>query len=97
MRVVWTEQEGLESGGGHGVDFFAVGRRREGPFAVLRGFEWYHGRPETVGILIEPESDAWDGEFLAEARKAIEAYVTGPGMLNAHKNPSPQVWAGING
>lgn len=98
MLIAWVESANLEAGAGHGVDFFA-GEEPTGDdlVAVLRGFEWLHGSPESVEIAIRPPDDEYDGAFLANARASIEHWVNHPEMLRAHARPSPELLAVVNG
>lgn len=76
VRIVWTQDNDLIPLGGHGVDFFAGSLVQSAQLiAVVRGFEWLHGKPETVEVRISPASDAIDAALLREARAVIERYL----------------------
>jgi len=94
VHIIWTQDSDLIPLGGHGVDFFAGLVQPAQLIAVVRGFEWLHGKPETVEVRISPASDAIDAVLLREARAVIERYLqrgeavdgqVGPG-LHAHIN-----------
>lgn len=76
MRVIWVEEEGLQPAAGHGADFATDERpTSENTIAVVRGFEWLHGSPETIEVLIRPPDDRYPATFLADARQVIEEYL----------------------
>jgi hypothetical protein len=76
VGIVWIEDDGLIPLGGHGVDFFAGSAAQSARLiAVVRGFEWLHGKPETVEVRIRPASHAFDALILLEARAGIERYL----------------------
>jgi hypothetical protein len=86
----------LKAGGGHGVDFFLGQHPRTGQLvAVLRGFEWLRGNPETVVIRIRPVGTDFDATRHSEACVAIEEFVRAKrpedGQLSAG------VYAHVNG
>jgi len=96
MEIVWVESDALRRCEGHGVNFFALREsRRDELVAALEGFDWLHGRPETVRIGICAPTADLDRRFLDDARVSIERFVREPGDLNSHVSDS--IWAGING
>lgn len=96
MEFAWIESDELRAGADHGVDFFRRrGDERSELIAVLRGFDWYHRRPDVVEIAIRRPDAAVSERFLRGARTSIERYVKDPKGLTSHVSRS--IWAGING
>ena len=78
MRIIWTEQSGLEPAGGHGADFSTSDRPTpENTIAVVRGFAWHDGAAETVEVFIRPPDEVYSAAFLDNAKQVIEEYLTG--------------------
>jgi hypothetical protein len=99
LTVLWVDSDDLEPGAGHGVDFFAGEPSSSDAvlIAVLRGFDWLHGDPDTVEIAIRRPDVHFDVSFLSEARASIEQYVANPSILRSGSQPSKNLWAHING
>jgi hypothetical protein len=96
VRIVWIEDDGLIPLGGHGVDFFAGSHAQSARLiAVVRGFEWLRGRPETVEVRIRPASHAFDASILTEARAGIARYLRRGEPVDGQLGPSLHVH--ING
>ena len=84
MRFIWIEDADIRPGAGHGVDFFTdPSNSWESFFALVSGFEWLHGRPETVGVRILPAGGSYDEAFLSDARVQIERFLDGKGNWQA--------------
>ncbi|MFU8860047.1 MAG: hypothetical protein ACNA8K_06465 [Cyclonatronaceae bacterium] len=62
-------------------------------FALVSGFEWYHGRPDTVEVRILPAGGSIDEAFLSEARIQIERFIESKGK----DQPLPDIYAHFNG
>ena len=76
MRVIWIEWEGLEPVGGHGVNFASdVRPAPDNVLAIVWGFEWLNGSPETVEVFIRPPDDRYPASFLAEVRHVVEEFL----------------------
>jgi len=97
VRIAWVESACLQAGAGHGVDFFAgEAPSVDGLVAVLRGFEWLRGNPDTVDIEIRPPSADFDADSLSDMKTSIEHYVTHPGLFRLDAQLSPTLWARAN-
>jgi hypothetical protein len=82
--------------GGHGVDFFAGSPAQSAQLnAVVRRFEWLHGKPETVEMRIRPASYAFYALILPEARAGIERYLRRGEVVDGHL--AQAVHAHLNG
>jgi hypothetical protein len=95
MRVIWKETEEWPPCCGHGVEFHSPNIKvNDLLFAFLDGYEWYHGSPEEVVIIIRKADLFSDHKFLTTAKKLIEEALES-GRLN-HGKLSPQVQAWFN-
>ena len=99
MELKWVESDALAPGGGHGVDFFAGDPWADGSLlvAVVRGFEWLHGNPETVEVEILRPGGDFDSAFQAETRASIQGYFGNPSVGGLDRRVSETIWAHING
>jgi hypothetical protein len=97
--VEWKQNCGLDwRVVGHILLFFASEstKSNEDLLAVLRGYDWLHGRPRTVEIEVRPPDSAYDDEFLAAARADIEHVVLQGKLPGLRAWISPRVFVHAN-
>ncbi len=95
-RIIWVEDNALVPGGGHGVDFFNGPAERSAELiAVLRGFEWLHGDPDTVEVRIRSAGTVLNPVHPRDARPLIERYVRRGKPVEGKIGPS--LYAHVNG
>jgi hypothetical protein len=97
VRIAWKEQNDLEAGAGHGIDFHA-GEPGESPdnlIAVIRGFGWVDQEDELLEIAIRSPDDLYDQGFLQAAKEDIRIYLEGR-RLGPPRWISPSLYAHLN-
>ncbi len=94
LTVIWTEDQTLRAGSGHGVDFFWGLPSDETVAAHIVGFDWLHGQPESVEVRIravdQPSSDS--------LRVAVQSYLASRGPISLElQEISPGIYVYVNG
>jgi hypothetical protein len=98
MQIIRVEQEGLRGSAGHGIDFYVSDRTADTALvALVRGFAWYRGDPETGEVFVRPPDDVYSAEFLAEAKQAIAEFLgkreaRPPGWVTETLYQYPNCW-----
>lgn len=73
MEIIWKETPNLRRGSDHGVDFFSSEQPNpNNHLAFLRGFHWFHEKPDLIEIQIRPADEYYSEDDLSTVRSTIE-------------------------
>jgi hypothetical protein len=86
--ITWVENPMLDfKDVGHGLLFFSEAPgSADSLVAVLRGFDWLHGRPSEIFVETSPAGAAYGEEYLQAARNDIEKLIRDPDSLPGVRN-----------
>ncbi len=93
MKIIWVEFKNFSRRFGHGVEFYtSEPKPGDKPLAFLDGYEWLHGDPETVEIMIRTPDSDFDADFHAVFRQTIERCMTSGGLNHGRLSSSVFAW-----
>jgi hypothetical protein len=93
MKVIWKETEEWPPSCGHGVEFHSPNINARGSLlAFLDGYEWYHGSPEEIVIIIRKADLFFDQKFLNRAKILIEQALESGQLKHGKLSPQIQAW-----
>ena len=96
MKINWTATDKMPTSGaiGHGIEFLADPPSRK-IIACIKGFEWLHGQPEEVTVLIKKPDAVHSTEFLSEMKQHVEKLIVSGGPRGGQLCPGVSIL--ING
>ena len=65
LGIIWEEVDHFETGCGHGIELLDLHADGIVVVAFVHGFEWYHGRSDSVRISIRRPSEAYSAAWLS--------------------------------
>lgn len=73
MQIIWKENLNLRPGSGHGVDFYYSEKYgAENHLAFLKGFKWFHEKPDLKEIRIKSSIQYCSEKDLLKIKSIIE-------------------------